>query len=295
MLTQKKKFKLPQISSVCINGIMVFVLLVVLVPMLNLVAKSFSDPAKVAGMPGWQIIPAGFSLINYEIIFSNPAIWRALLNSVFITVVGVALNVVVTSMAAYAMTRPVLPGKKLFMAFFIMMMIFEPGIIQEYFVIKGLGLMDNLWSMVLYNTVTVYNLILLMRFFSDTPEAILEAAAIDGAGHLNILFKVFLPMNKIPIMTVGMFYAVARWNEFFRSSVFLTSNKNTVLQVFLRRFVVEGDSTVLASLGNIDLTGVNMTSLKSATIVVVILPILCMYPFILRHYTSGVMQGGVKE
>ena len=112
MLTQKKKFKLPQISSVCINGIMVFVLLVVLVPMLNLVAKSFSDPAKVAGMPGWQIIPAGFSLINYEIIFSNPAIWRALLNSVFITVVGVALNVVVTSMAAYAMTRPVLPGKK---------------------------------------------------------------------------------------------------------------------------------------------------------------------------------------
>ena len=295
MLTQKKKFKLPQISSVCINGIMVFVLLVVLVPMLNLVAKSFSDPAKVAGMPGWQIIPAGFSLINYEIIFSNPAIWRALLNSVFITVVGVALNVVVTSMAAYAMTRPVLPGKKLFMAFFIMMMIFEPGIIQEYFVIKGLGLMDNLWSMVLYNTVTVYNLILLMRFFSDTPEAILEAAAIDGAGHLNILFKVFLPMNKIPIMTVGMFYAVARWNEFFRSSVFLTSNKNTVLQVFVRRFVVEGDSTVLASLGNIDLTGVNMTSLKSATIVVVILPILCMYPFILKHYTSGVMQGGVKE
>ena len=295
MLTQKKKFKLPQISSVCINGIMVFVLLVVLVPMLNLVAKSFSDPAKVAGMPGWQIIPAGFSLINYEIIFSNPAIWRALLNSVFITVVGVALNVVVTSMAAYAMTRPVLPGRKLFMAFFIMMMIFEPGIIQEYFVIKGLGLMDNLWSMVLYNTVTVYNLILLMRFFSDTPEAILEAAAIDGAGHLNILFKVFLPMNKIPIMTVGMFYAVARWNEFFRSSVFLTSNKNTVLLVFLRRFVVEGDSTVLASLGNIDLTGVNMTSLKSATIVVVILPILCMYPFILKHYTSGVMQGGVKE
>lgn len=295
MLTQKKRFRLPQVSSVCINGIMVFVLLVVLVPMLNLVAKSFSDPAKVAGMPGWQIIPAGFSLINYEIIFSSPAIWRALLNSVFITVVGVALNVVVTSMAAYAMTRPVLPGKKLFMAFFIMMMIFEPGIIQEYFVIKGLGLMDNLWSMVLYNTVTVYNLILLMRFFSDTPEAILEAAAIDGAGHLNILFKVFLPMNKIPIMTVGMFYAVARWNEFFRSSVFLTSNKNTVLQVFLRRFVVEGDSTVLASLGNIDLTGVNMTSLKSATIVVVILPILCMYPFILKHYTSGVMQGGVKE
>lgn len=294
-MAHRKKWRLPLPSTVVINAVMVFVLVVVLIPMLNLVAKSFSDPAQVAGMSGWRIIPAGFSLINYQIIFSNPAIWRALFNSLFITVIGVALNVVVTSMAAYALTRPNLPGKKLFMAFFIMMMIFEPGIIQEYFVVKGLGLLDNIWAMVLYNSVTVYNLILLMRFFSDTPQAILEAAAIDGAGHIATLFKVFLPMNKIPIMTVGMFYAVARWNEFFRSSVYLTSNKNTVLQVFLRHFVVEGDSTVLASLGNIDLTGVNMSSLKAATIVVVILPILCMYPFILKHYTSGVMQGGVKE
>ena len=294
-MAHRKKWRLPLPSTVVINAVMVFVLVVVLIPMLNLVAKSFSDPAQVAGMSGWRIIPAGFSLINYQIIFSNPAIWRALFNSLFITVIGVALNVVVTSMAAYALTRTKLPGKKLFMAFFIMMMIFEPGIIQEYFVVKGLGLLDNIWAMVLYNSVTVYNLILLMRFFSDTPQAILEAAAIDGAGHIATLFKVFLPMNKIPIMTVGMFYAVARWNEFFRSSVYLTSNKNTVLQVFLRRFVVEGDSTVLASLGNIDLTGVNMSSLKAATIVVVILPILCMYPFILKHYTSGVMQGGVKE
>ena len=294
-MAHRKKWRLPLPSTVVINAVMVFVLVVVLIPMLNLVAKSFSDPAQVAGMSGWRIIPAGFSLINYQIIFSNPAIWRALFNSLFITVIGVAHNVVVTSMAAYALTRPNLPGKKLFMAFFIMMMIFEPGIIQEYFVVKGLGLLDNIWAMVLYNSVTVYNLILLMRFFSDTPQAILEAAAIDGAGHIATLFKVFLPMNKIPIMTVGMFYAVARWNEFFRSSVYLTSNKNTVLQVFLRRFVVEGDSTVLASLGNIDLTGVNMSSLKAATIVVVILPILCMYPFILKHYTSGVMQGGVKE
>ena len=294
-MAHRKKWRLPLPSTVVINAVMVFVLVVVLIPMLNLVAKSFSDPAQVAGMSGWRIIPAGFSLINYQIIFSNPAIWRALFNSLFITVIGVALNVVVTSMAAYALTRPNLPGKKLCMAFFIMMMIFEPGIIQEYFVVKGLGLLDNIWAMVLYNSVTVYNLILLMRFFSDTPQAILEAAAIDGAGHIATLFKVFLPMNKIPIMTVGMFYAVARWNEFFRSSVSLTSNKNTVLQVFLRRFVVEGDSTVLASLGNIDLTGVNMSSLKAATIVVVILPILCMYPFILKHYTSGVMQGGVKE
>ena len=124
-MAHRKKWRLPLPSTVVINAVMVFVLVVVLIPMLNLVAKSFSDPAQVAGMSGWRIIPAGFSLINYQIIFSNPAIWRALFNSLFITVIGVALNVVVTSMAAYALTRPNLPGKKLFMAFFIMMMIFE--------------------------------------------------------------------------------------------------------------------------------------------------------------------------
>lgn len=122
---KKKVIGQPVVSTAVINLVMVFVLLVILVPMLNLVAKSLSDPAQVAGMSGWRIIPKGFSLQNYQIIFANPAIWRALLNSVFITVVGVILNVVVTSMAAYAMTRPELPGKSIFMAFFIMMMILD--------------------------------------------------------------------------------------------------------------------------------------------------------------------------
>ena len=156
MNSNKKVIGAPKLSTAAINLIMVFVLLVILVPMLNLVAKSFSDPTQVAAMSGWRVIPKGFSLINYQIIFSNPAIWRALFNSVAVTVIGVVLNVVVTSMAAYAMTRPELPGKSLFMAFFIMMMIFEPGIVQEYFVIKDLGLMDKLPVMMLYNTVTVY-------------------------------------------------------------------------------------------------------------------------------------------
>lgn len=117
MNSNKKVIGAPKLSTAAINLIMVFVLLVILVPMLNLVAKSFSDPTQVAAMSGWRVIPKGFSLINYQIIFSNPAIWRALFNSVAVTVIGVVLNVVVTSMAAYAMTRPELPGKSLFMAF----------------------------------------------------------------------------------------------------------------------------------------------------------------------------------
>ncbi|MCI8922713.1 MAG: carbohydrate ABC transporter permease [Lachnospiraceae bacterium] len=292
MNKKKKKFHL---SDLILNLAMLLVALTMLIPILNLLAKSISTPASVPYMKGYQIWPSGFDLINYEIIFSNQVVWTALKNSLFITVVGVLVNVLVTTMMAYALTRPGLVGKKAIMVFLIIMMIFEPGIIQEYFVMKDLHLLDNLWSMVLYRSVSVYNVILLMRFFQETPEALLDAAKIDGAGHIRVLFSIFLPLNKIPILTIGMFYAVYRWNEFFHSSIFLSSRGNTVLQVFLRQFVVEGDTTALSALGTLDLSSINMSALRASTIIVTMVPILVLYPFILKYYTSGVMVGAVKE
>ena len=292
MNKKKKKFHL---SDMILNLVMLLVALTMLIPILNLLAKSLSDPSSVPYMKGYQIWPSGFSLINYEIIFSNQVVWTALKNSLFITVVGVLVNVLVTTMMAYALTRPGLVGKKAIMVFLIIMMIFEPGIILEYFVMKDLHLLDNLWSMVLYRSVSVYNVILLMRFFQETPEALLDAAKIDGAGHIRVLFSIFLPLNKIPILTIGMFYAVYRWNEFFHSSIFLSSRGNTVLQVFLRQFVVEGDTTALSALGTLDLSSINMSALRASTIIVTMVPILALYPFILKYYTSGVMVGAVKE
>ena len=292
MNKKKQKFHL---SDLILNLAMLLVALTMLIPILNLLAKSISTPASVPYMKGYQIWPSGFDLINYEIIFSNQVVWTALKNSLFITVVGVLVNVLVTTMMAYALTRPGLVGKKAIMVFLIIMMIFEPGIIQEYFVMKDLHLLDNLWSMVLYRSVSVYNVILLMRFFQETPEALLDAAKIDGAGHIRVLFSIFLPLNKIPILTIGMFYAVYRWNEFFHSSIFLSSRGNTVLQVFLRQFVVEGDTTALSALGTLDLSSINMSALRASTIIVTMVPILVLYPFILKYYTSGVMVGAVKE
>ena len=292
MNKKKKKFHL---SDLILNLAMLLVALTMLIPILNLLAKSISTPGSVPYMKGYQIWPSGFDLINYEIIFSNQVVWTALKNSLFITVVGVLVNVLVTTMMAYALTRPGLVGKKAIMVFLIIMMIFEPGIIQEYFVMKDLHLLDNLWSMVLYRSVSVYNVILLMRFFQETPEALLDAAKIDGAGHIRVLFSIFLPLNKIPILTIGMFYAVYRWNEFFHSSIFLSSRGNTVLQVFLRQFVEEGDTTALSALGTLDLSSINMSALRASTIIVTMVPILVLYPFILKYYTSGVMVGAVKE
>ena len=255
---------------------------------------------------GWANFIKGLTFGNYPFLKSAGY-------SLFITIVSTALILLCTSMAAWYIARV---DSKLCRAIYYLcvfsmvvpfqMVMFTLSKTADTVKLPYFNFASGGFRLVALNTPWTIPIIYLgfgaglgifmfVGFVKSIPLEIEEAAAIDGAGHIATLFKVFLPMNKIPIMTVGMFYAVARWNEFFRSSVYLTSNKNTVLQVFLRRFVVEGDSTVLASLGNIDLTGVNMSSLKAATIVVVILPILCMYPFILKHYTSGVMQGGVKE
>lgn len=288
----KQKIKPGQIL---IRLCLAVVTLIILIPILNILAKSVSDPHLVPYMKGWQFWPSGFDLVNYKLIFSNSLIIRSFINSVFITVVGTFLSLIVTGSAAYALTRPNLPLKKALMVFFIIMMIFEPSIIQEYFVVRNLNLLNNTWVMVIYNTVNVYYLILMMRFFEETPLALIEAAKIDGAGEISIFFKIFLPLNKIVLMTVGMFYAVVRWNEYFKSSVFLQTRETTVLQVFLKQFVVNGDSTTIASYANVDLTSLNVGALKAATIVIVMVPILALYPLILKYYTGGVMSGGVKE
>ena len=288
----KKKLSMGQIL---IRIMLLMITISILLPVLNIVAKSISDPHQVPYMSGWQIWPEGLDFSNYKLIFSNPMIVKAFMNSLFITTVGTLLSLLVTGSAAYALTRPGLPFKKPLMAFFILMMILEPSIIQEYFVVKDLGLLNNIWVMVLYNSVNVYYLILMMRFFEETPEALLEAARLDGAGEFAVFFKVFLPLNKIPLMTIGMFYAVARWNEYFKSSVFLQTKETTVLQVFLKQFVVNGDSGAIASYGNMDLSSFNLGALKSATIVVVMVPILILYPLILKYYTGEVLDGGMKE
>lgn len=294
-----KSSKKLSVSKIIMGIILIFLAASMLILMLNILAQSLSHPDKVHALKGWDILPKGFSLVNFQVILSQPLVIRSILNSVFITVVGTFLNLVMTASAAYVLTRPGLVGKKIFMYFFIIMMIFEPGIIQEYFLMKDIHLLDSLFSMVFYKCVNVYYLIILMRFMEDIPGSLIEAARIDGAGHVNVLFKIMMPLCKVPLLTVGMFYAVFRWNEFFKSSIFLTSKKNTVLQVLLKQFVVNSDTQVIVGAANImannNIAQLDNGSLKAATIVIAVIPILLLYPIILKYYTSDVLAGGVKE
>jgi len=280
--------------------IFLFILtLTMVVPLLHILARSLSDHKLSPSMSGLRIIPAGFSTINYEVIFSNKNVVPAIFNSIFITGIGTVINMLLTMLAAYVLTRPNLVGKKILMGFFIVMMLFDPGIVPEYMVIRKLGLMGTKWSVILSQACNVYYLVIMMRYFESVPKSLCEAATIDGAGHLNILFKVMAPLSKAGIATLTMFYGVVRWNEYYRSGIYISSITEVPLQVILRKFVVDGDVTTLIGTQNLmdynALAQLDYTALQYATIVVAIVPILLVYPLVLKYYNKDVMAGGVKE
>jgi putative aldouronate transport system permease protein len=272
---------------------------IVLVPILNLLALSLSDSGRVSEVTGLTILPKGFSLVNYRVLAANPLFVKSIVNAVYITLVGTAINLVVTSMAAFALTRNTLPGRRWFMLLVIVIMVLEPGLIPEYLVIKKIGLMNSLWAVILYKTVNVYYLIILMRFFEEVPQSLIEAARVDGAGYGTIFAKIMIPLAMPALATLGLFYGVFHWNEYFRASIYLSDPDKYPLQLILRQFVVLDDTASLIGSGALfsydEAARLNYGALKASTIIVAMLPVLIVYPLILRYYTKGVMEGGVKE
>lgn len=295
-MKKRGRFTLGQLL---LSAVMVLLALTMLIPMLNILAKSFSDPALSPSMSGLRVIPAGFSTVNYDIVFSNKVILPTLWNSIFITVVGTAINILLTTNAAYVLIQPGLMFKKIIMTFLIVMMLFDPGLVPEYLLVKQLGLIGSQWSVILVTSVNVYYLIVMMRYFQAVPMDIYEAARIDGAGHVRMIFSMVFPLAKSGIATITMFYAVVRWNEYFKASIYLTEKVKTTLQVILRQFVVLGDTVSLIGAQNImdynELARIDYGALKAATIVIAIVPILLLYPIVLKFYTRDVMAGSVKE
>ena len=303
MTVGKKRFSFGQ---VLLNVFFLLIVLTVAVPVINLAARSFASAKGALQMHGFSLWPSDPTLLNYQVVFSNRLILPSLWNNIVITVLGTAVNLLITragklqvEMAQLKYTLPRLVGKKFFMGFFIVMMLFNPGLMPEYLVVKQLKLIDSMWSVILVGAVNVYYLFILRRFIEEVPESLIEAARIDGASHLRILFSIVIPLAKTGIATIAMFYAVARWNEYFKAGLYLLSPDKTTLQVLIRKFVVQGDITDLIGFSNMmnktELANVNYNSLKSAAIVVGVAPILLIYPFALKFYAKDVMEGGVKE
>ncbi|GAA0373210.1 carbohydrate ABC transporter permease [Bacillus horti] len=285
------------------QGVLYFVLflitLTVLIPLLNLLAQSFTDPLRVSELSGLSILPKGFSTINYQLLLSNPLIIKSIFNTLYITLVGTFLNLLLTSLAAYVLARTQFVGKKLIMFFFIALMVFEPGLIPEYMLVRDLGLLDTYSSLILYKAINIFYLFILMRFFEDVPESILEAARLDGAGHFRIYTRIMIPLSKPGLATMGLFYGVYHWNEYFRATIYLNDQNKWPLQVVLRQFVVEQDNTTLLGAQNLlsydQIAALDFGSLQAGTIMIAIVPLLVLYPIILKYYAKGALEGGVKD
>ena len=288
-----------KLSTIIIYTILFGISLSVLFPILHLVAMSFSDPLKVHELTGLGILPKGFSIINYKVLFSNPLIVRSIMNTIFITVVGTLLNLFMTALAAYVLSRTNFVGKRFVIVFLIVIMVFEPGLIPEYLLIKDLGLLDTYASLILYKAINVYYLFILMRFFEDVPDSLLEAARIDGAGHLRIFMKIMLPLSKPALATLGLFYGVYHWNEYFRATIYITDPNKWPLQVVLRQFVVQQDNTTLLGAQNVlsysQIASLDFASLQAGAIIISMVPLLVLYPIILKYYAKGTLEGGVKD
>ncbi|NQD66801.1 carbohydrate ABC transporter permease [Bacillus haikouensis] len=291
--------KKQNLTKIIISITLFMLTLTVLIPILNLLAMSLSDPLKVHKLGGLEILPEGFSLVNYKVLLSNPLVMKSIFNTFFITISGTFLNLFLTSMAAYVLAKTQFVGKRLVVLFLIVIMVFEPGLIPEYLLVKDLGLLNTYSSLILYKAINIYYLFILMRFFEDVPDSILEAARIDGAGHFRIYTKIMLPLSKPGLATMGLFYGVYHWNEYFRATIYLTDPNKWPLQVVLRQFVVQRDNTAILGSQNIlsydQVAALDFGSLQAGTIIIAMVPLLILYPLILKYYAKGALEGGVKD
>ncbi len=271
--------------------------LTTLYPFLYTLTISLSTAAE-ADRIGLHILPTPgkMSVESYRLVLRNKDIWGAYKWTLFRTVVGTLMALVVTCFYGYALSRPGLPLKKFFSSYIMFTMLFSGGQIPIYLNIKALGLIDSVWVYVLPTLVGAYNVIVAKSFFAALPESLNESARIDGAGEFRIFFQIIVPLSKPIIMTLALWLAVAHWNTWFDSLMYINTEEKKVVQSFLQRIVTNNSTDMLkdTNASDQDKKEVIGKTIQSATIMVTVLPILVVYPFIQKYFVKGVTLGAVK-
>ncbi|WP_373263857.1 carbohydrate ABC transporter permease [Hungatella hathewayi] len=263
--------------------------LVMLYPFWYVVMYSVSDPSRTS-LSDLYLIPNGLSFETYKFALQKSTLLTGFRNTVFLAVAGTGLDMAFSILLAYPLSQEEFPGKKYVHAFIIFPMLFGGGMIPTYLVVKQLGLIDSLWSLVFVSLVNVYNLLILCKFFKGIPQSLIEAARIDGCGELRILTRIVLPLSKAALATISLFYAVQHWNGFLEATIYINTDSRWPLQVVLRNII----QMVSADLSGGETLFMNPENFKMAAIVITVLPIICVYPFLQKHFTQGVMLGAVK-
>ncbi|MFG2600279.1 carbohydrate ABC transporter permease [Streptomyces sp. NPDC048462] len=269
----------------------VVVVLAVAYPLVGVIGTSFASQTDIIKASGLVLWPDHPSLDAYRTIFTGGVVTRALLVSVGITVFGTLASLLVTVGMAYGLSRRDVTGSRPILMIALFTMLFNAGIIPNFLLVKGLGLYDTYAALVMPTLVSAFNLVVLRSFFMSLPDELYDAAKVDGAGDFRILVRIVLPLSKAVLAVISLFYAVTYWNAFFNSLLYLNDSDKWPLPMVLRTYVLQGQSLNSASAGEVLAP---QQAVQMAVLVIAVVPILCVYPFLQRYFTKGVLTGAVK-
>jgi ABC-type glycerol-3-phosphate transport system permease component len=272
--------------------VIVLIVFVMLFPFVYIVSVSFSSYKDVAGK-SLVLIPANPTISAYQYVFDSGIVVRALGVSIFITLVGTLVNLVMTITMAYGLSRRGVPGRNFILGMVLCTIILAPGIIPKYLVVKQFGLIDSLWSLILPGAISAFNLVVMRNFFMNIPGELIESAKLDGANDLRILGSIVLPLSAAVIAAIGLFYGVGHWNDFFDATLYINDSSNWPVQLVLRQFVLQGQALAVDGIDAAAAPPPTLT-VQMAVVVIATVPILLVYPFLQKYFTKGVLTGSIK-
>lgn len=295
--TDIKPTRGDMILDCCIIGILVVVALVAFYPLYLVLICSFSDPTYISSGDVW-ILPRGINFDAYKILLDTKEIWVGYRNSLFYTVVGTTLQMIVTTAAGFAVSRKTLPGRRFLMLFFLFPMYFSGGMIPTYLVIKDMGMINTVWSLIVPVMVGYYNLILARNYFENSiPEELYESASVDGASIVRYFFQFAIPL-AVPVLAVmTLNFALGHWNKYFDAMIYISDDSIQTLQVFIKRITMQATSSLDGGVTSAEavIEQIRQTQLlKYAVVIVSTVPMIMLYPFIQKYFVQGIMMGAVK-
>ena len=270
--------------------------LLTLYPFYNVIILSFSNTESVAKHIPY-LLPFALDLTGYKTIIQDSDFINSLLVSLFVTIVGTAVNMVLSVLAASVLSRKYLDGRNMIMSVIVFTMLFGGGLVPTYMVIKDMGLINKVWAMILPTAINTYYLIIMKNYFLGLPDGLFEAAKLDGAGEWTMLWKVAFPLSKPIMATFTLFYAVDRWNEWYNALLYINKKALSPLQIYLRDILTSLNSQLSTQAQQMmgSTQKVSTSAVQMATIVITALPIMLVYPYLQKYFVNGVMVGGIKE
>lgn len=287
-----------RVYYVIIYGIVILLSILVLYPLIFIISSSFSSGQAVTNGRVF-LWPVEFSVDSYRKVYEYKVVWTGYRNTIFYTTVGTLWNVAMTACAAFALSRPKLPGRNWLMFLFAFTMLFNGGLIPNFLLMRDLGLYNTPWVLIIPGAISVYNMIITRTFFQNSiPGELSEAAVVDGCSDFRYFFAILLPLSKAVLAVITLYYAVGHWNSYFSAMIYLNTRSLWPLQLFLREILIQNQfsAEMLTTMTDEEIKKLQGMSdlLKYAFIVVATVPILLVYPFIQKYFAKGVMIGSIK-